>query len=333
MTWPPVTVTILSYNRRAALRVTLERLFGELDYPSDRLEVIVLDNASDDGSSEMVERDFPDAWLIRSAENVGIPLLNQGFRAGRGDYFLVLDDDCSVTGDFLKVAVERSQAHDAQLTSVRVVSGVDESYVFNDEYNPGLLSYWGCSALVTRRAIDELGGYDPNLFIWANEADFAIRLLDRGMKHLFVPQLRSVHMKGPTVVTTAALEINVRHFSYIVAKHLTAGDATVAFTHILTRALLETVRRPSRVVALRAAFQGLRRGLRVRHPVRPAVSTLYRHNFVEFVSPLRFVWSPLQQWGARHDPDRGLAELRSRQQKFWADRPALFPDAEAALRV
>ena len=66
---PLVTVNILSYNRKDDLRNTLTKVF-EQDYKI--IEVIVVDNASSDGSCEMVESEFPQVKLIRLKEIIGI---------------------------------------------------------------------------------------------------------------------------------------------------------------------------------------------------------------------------------------------------------------------
>ncbi len=87
---PLVTVNILSFNRREELRNTLTKVF-EQDYKN--IEIIVVDNASSDGSSEMVKNEFPDVQLIQLEENIGIAGWNEGFKAAKGVYVLVLDDD------------------------------------------------------------------------------------------------------------------------------------------------------------------------------------------------------------------------------------------------
>src|SRR5205085_7733890 len=97
----------------------------------------------------------------------------------------------------LERAIAAAREYDAGLVSFTIVSSYDESYTFNEEYRTGLLSYWGCAALVKRVALDALGGYDPHIFIWANELEFTMRLLDRGFVHLFLPDVVAVHMKEP----------------------------------------------------------------------------------------------------------------------------------------
>src|SRR4051794_16334601 len=112
---PLVTVAILAYNRRDALAVTLDKVLGELDHPADRLEVIVVDNASDDGTAEMVRERFPSVTVIRNEENVGIGGWNRAFEAGRGDWFLVLDDDCYPPPDALRRGFVAAARHGADL--------------------------------------------------------------------------------------------------------------------------------------------------------------------------------------------------------------------------
>ncbi len=103
--WPLVTVNILAYNRREEVRQTLQKITTELAYPRERLEVIVVDNASTDATRDMLAREFPSVRLIANPSNEGIAGWNRGFEAGRGDYFLVLDDDCYITGDSLQRAI------------------------------------------------------------------------------------------------------------------------------------------------------------------------------------------------------------------------------------
>ena len=85
---PLVTVNILSFNRKDELRNTLTKVY-EQDYKN--IEVIVVDNASSDGSPEMVKNEFPKVQLIQLEKNIGIAGWNEGFEIAKGEYVLVLD--------------------------------------------------------------------------------------------------------------------------------------------------------------------------------------------------------------------------------------------------
>src|SRR3954451_13295931 len=90
---PRVTLAILAYNRRDAVCDTLRKMLEDLDYPGE-LEPIVVDNASTDGTHELIAKEFPDVDVIRTERNLGASAWNRALAAGTGDWFLILDDDC-----------------------------------------------------------------------------------------------------------------------------------------------------------------------------------------------------------------------------------------------
>lgn len=109
MTTPPVSVVSLAYNRRknvAELLVALRRQ----SHPS--FEVILVDNASPDGTADMVRRDFPEVKLIETGDNLGMVAYNLGFEAAQGDYILVMDDDgLPASDDWIEQVVARFEAN------------------------------------------------------------------------------------------------------------------------------------------------------------------------------------------------------------------------------
>lgn len=330
---PLVTVAVLAYNRRDPLRINLTKLRDELDWPAKNLEVIVVDNASSDGTSEMVRSEFPDVHLIRSDVNTGISGWNRAFQAGAGEWFLVLDDDCYVTGDALRRAVAGAREHGADLVSFQVRSSDEDPQVFNEFYDTGLLAFWGCSALVSGRAARELGGFDPGIFIWGHEAEFVARLLDRGWRHLHFPEVVSVHMKSPPDFKLAQHKRNLQSFGYIAGKLLRPRDLLLAGGNLMLRVLTESVRRPQILTCMPAVAAGLRDGLRNRAPVRAAVSQLYRRNFIEFASPLAFARGPLLILRHRGRADLAEQDAAERRACFWRERAACYPQGTGTLAV
>src|SRR4051794_13457439 len=193
---PTVTIVFLVYNRCEELRISLERMLGDSDYARDRVDVIVVDNASDDGASEMVRAEFPDVQLIRREVNSGVSGWNDGFAAARGDHVLALDDDCYLPPDGLRRSVAAAVEHDADLVSYKVISTVDPGRVFSEDYRTGLFMFWGCAVLMRRNVIEALSGYDPEIFVWANELEFMLRFFDHGFRHLHLPDVVAQHMKA-----------------------------------------------------------------------------------------------------------------------------------------
>jgi hypothetical protein len=321
---PLVTAAILAFNRREPLAVTLGRL-RQLDWPDDRIEVIVVDNASTDGTAEMVREKFPWARLIVSPENEGIAGWNRAFAAGRGDWFLVLDDDCFVEGDALARAVGAAAEHGADMVSFRVESS-EPGPSFSDVYRTGLLSFWGCAVLISRRAAEDLGGFDRRLFIWAHELEFTMRFLDRGYRHLHLPEITAVHMKPVGPVVPANHMRNMRNWGYVATKLLRPRDAALAIGSLLVRSVIEAFVAPTYLRGAGAVLAGAREGLRVRRPVRPAVSRLYRRDFVEFTSQFRPA-PRLRYLLQRAEPRTNYREA------FWRSRPRLYPAGAASVHV
>jgi GT2 family glycosyltransferase len=288
---PSVTIVYLVYNRRDELRVSLRQMLDESDYDSERVDVIVVDNASTDGSADMVRDEFPQVRLILREQNIGVSGWNGGFAAARGDYVLALDDDCYLPPDGLREAVAAAGEHGADLVSFKVVSTYEPDHVFTDKYRTGLFAFWGCAVLMRRTVVERLGGYDPEIFVWANELEFMLRFYDCGFRHLHLPAVVAQHMKRPPKdlleIDWGPYRINARHFAYIAGKHLRRRDAAEALLALLVRDVRDAVREePVVIKAVLDTVKGFIHGIRHRQPVRNAeLSRFYRRNFETYASP------------------------------------------------
>ncbi len=334
--WPTVTIVYLAYNRREELRESLRRMLSESDYESGLVDAIVVDNASGDGTADMMREEFPQVQLIVRDRNVGVSGWNVGLAAAKGEYVLALDDDCYLPPDGLRRAVAAASEHDADLVSFKVVSTFDPEHVFSDYYRTGLFSFWGCAVLMRREVVEALGGYDPEIFIWANELEFMLRFYDRGFCHLHLPQVVAQHMKEPGPpggpFFTRAYCINSRHFAYIAAKLFAPRDAAEAFVALLARNLRDGLRLDrSAFSGVRHTLAGFAHGLGRRAPLRNReVSRFYRRNFESFASP----W-----WLSRPLPEllralpRELVSGRpknvGRLDEFFSERGRLYPAEQA----
>jgi GT2 family glycosyltransferase len=292
---PSVSIVLLVYNRRDELRESLQNMHA-IDYEHDKLEFIVVDNASADDSAEMVKAEFPDVELIVRDQNCGVSGFNDGFAAATGDYVLALDDDCYLPPDGLKRAIETARERQADLVSFGVRSSYNPETRFDKKYPTGLLSFWGCAVLIRREVLDELQGYDPNIFVWANELEFMLRFFDRGFRHLHMPEVVAVHMKAPGGDPHAAYLLNARHFGYIAAKLLRPREALGALMARLANHVRDTARVDRRSIrAIPHALAGFAHGLSARAPVsKPEISRAYRRHFISYASPWWLSRSPLE---------------------------------------
>jgi len=337
---PLVTVVILAFKRLDRLRETLQHTLDELDYPNDRLELIVVDNASENGTPEMVAAEFPMAKVIVLPKNVGTSGWNAGLVAGSGTWTLMLDDDGHLEGQDLRRAVVAAEEHGADLVSFRSRSGYDRDYFFDDEYPTGLLSFWGTAVLLSRRAIAETGGFDPGIFIWGNELELTMRILDGGMRHLNMPEIAAVHMKAPPPPREEkqfadwAYRQNQRNMAYVAARAMGWRDLVPVQGNRVLRVLIDGRSLDRRAwKALGSIVAGTVAGLRRRRPLRPELSRLYRTTFPEFASPFVFMRGPVARLRGRGDAERAEHDRLARLDAVFARRAAYFPKETAALVV
>lgn len=313
-----LSVVVLAYNRRDVLRTALTETLRELTQLS-RAEIIVVDNASSDGTTEMLADEFPDVRVIRRSVNIGVSGWNDGFAAATGEYVLALDDDCFLPVGGVSRALAIAEDHGADIVSFGIVSAEDPSYRFDlAEFRSGLLSFWGCAALIRREVLDVLGGFDPEIFIHAHEQAFMLRFFDRGFLHLHLPEVVAVHMKTPARdavagISPSAYRMIYRNFGYTAAKLLRGRDALVAALNLALRILFDA--RSHGPVVLRALLSlasGIADGGRAREPVRASVSRVYRRNMWHFVNPLSQV---------------------GRGDGWYAERPRYYPAGQGELRL
>ena len=337
--WPTVTIVFLAYNRREELRESLQRTLFESDYARELIDVIVVDNASTDGTADMLREEFPQVQLIVRDKNVGVSGWNDGLAQARGEWVLLLDDDCYLSADGLGRAVRAAKGEEVDLVSFKVVSTQNPEWVFSDKYRTGLFSFWGCAVLMRLEVIEALGGYDPEIFVWANELEFLLRFYDRGFKHLHCPEIVAHHMKAPgdgTGFDARSYRINARHFAYIAGKLFRPRDAFEAFGALLARNVRDGLRRDRGAFsALPDSVRGFANGLRHRDPLRkPELSRFYRRNFESFASPW-WLSRPLSEL-VRALPSEllsGRPENVGRREQFFEERGPLYtPDRPETLQ-
>jgi hypothetical protein len=200
--------------------------------------------------------------------------------------------------------------------------------------------------LMRREVVRELRGYDPEIFVWANELEFMLRFYDHGFRHLHFPEVVAQHMKAPgpeseSWIDERGYRINARHFAYVAAKLLRPRDAAEAFVALLARDVRDGLRIDR--VALKAlpdTVKGFFHGLRKRRPVRNAeVSRFYRRNFETFASPWWLSRPPAEL--IRSVPREVIREgLLSRGRKtppgrlddYYDERAGLYPERPEVMQ-
>lgn len=231
MTAPVVSVIIVSWNARDYLEQCLDSLaVGACDYP---IEVVVVDNASNDGSPDMVRTKFPQVRLIETGANLGFAKANNvGIRQSQGKYVCLVNSDVRVLAGCITRLVDFCEAHPDTGMAGPLVYGGDGKVqrscrgfpsLWNmfcralalDELFPGsawaggyLLPHWkqdtqravdilsGCFWLVRRDALDKAGLLDENFFMYGEDMDWCKRFWANGWQIMFVPSAEAIHYGG-----------------------------------------------------------------------------------------------------------------------------------------
>jgi hypothetical protein len=194
---PLVTVNILSYNRKFELHHTLTKVY-EQDYK--KIEVILVDNASKDGSAEMVETQFPFVKLIRLKQNVGIEAWNNGMKIAKGEYVLVLDDDAYPEKDSIVKAVNYFE-HDVKTACItfNIINTATSKY-YDGSWMPAdktKLVRWpvfvGCAFMVKVKRLPEKFIFPCDYFIYQHELPMGAEIYISGKEILFIPDVIAYH--------------------------------------------------------------------------------------------------------------------------------------------
>jgi N-acetylglucosaminyl-diphospho-decaprenol L-rhamnosyltransferase len=261
---PDVSVVIVSYRVPEFLRACLASVQREAVGSS--YEVIVVENASGDGSAELVRDEFPDVRLIALQRNIGFAAgSNLGARAASGEYVLLLNPDTELVGDTFSALLRYARSHpraglvggrtlnpDGELdpgscwgaqslwSLVCFASGMSTLLRGSRIFNPESLGGWrrdtprevdivtGCLCLAPRAVWDELGGFDETFFMYGEDADLAARARKLGYHPAITPDAVIVHHLGQSSPSVAKREMTLRCRVALARKHFTPRRANAA---------------------------------------------------------------------------------------------------------
>ena len=237
-----LSVVFLSYNRREMLR---EGIRSVLDQGLDRLQLVVVDNASEDGSAEMIRSTFPEVELLALEENCGIRGRNVGFREARAPVVLSLDDDIKLLepGTLARILEHFDANPDCVATTLKITEdGAGRVYADAHWWHPRPRETHEDQAFETdqiseaavafrRDALERAGGYYESLFWGGEQWDLALALIDAGGEIHYLPE--PVHHGAPrgdlNLLADPRHALNVRNRCWIALRRLPLPQA-LAYT-------------------------------------------------------------------------------------------------------
>lgn len=195
------TIVIVTRNRRDDV---LRAVASALKQDFEPLEVLVYDDASEDGTAKAVAERFSGVKVVRVEKRVGsIVLRNRGFREATGDVVLPIDDDVYFTReDTVQMVVNRfADSPSLAASALRYLeANRPDRLGFMSHVPDGeqIRSFVGCACAIRRRYVLEVGGYRDTLIHQGEERDFCLRLMDRGYEIRYMECPPIIHEPSPT---------------------------------------------------------------------------------------------------------------------------------------
>ncbi|MFI4883496.1 MAG: glycosyltransferase family 2 protein [Phycisphaerales bacterium JB064] len=254
-----LSIVIVAYNRKDALLRTLTHLSAS--EPMASAEIIVVDNASADGTAEAVREAFPTVRLIELSENTGVAAFNRGVEAATGNTVLILDDDSWPDATALSLALELlSEREDVVGVALhpRHPNGGRSEWPFARRVHAACDAWpvMGCGNLVRKSAWQRVGGYCEPYFLYRNDTDLALSLGTIG-KVWFDPSWVVWHdSPAATRKSVRWCHLATRNWLWMARRHGQSGGV-LKWMGVVQAFRLAGLRRD----ALAAVVRGVREGL------------------------------------------------------------------------
>lgn len=226
-----LSIIIVNWNTRDVLCDCLQSIYSETR--DITYEVIVIDNASVDGSPTMVRAEYPLVTLIENHENRGFAAANnQGIQIAQGRYLLLLNSDTVVLDGAIQKTIGFADRHpESAVVGCRVLNAdltlqptcfmfpsilniflsmtyLNKLFSHNRFFGREQMTWWkrndmrevqtvtGCFMMVRQEAIEQVGVMDEQYFMYAEETDWCRRFQQAGWINLFYPEAQIIHLGG-----------------------------------------------------------------------------------------------------------------------------------------
>lgn len=226
-----LTIVIVSWNTKEHLRRCLNSIYRP--NVETTFEVIVVDNASSDGSADMAELEFPQTNVIRNSKNLGFArAANQAIILGRGNLFMLVNPDAALADKAIDRIITFARDHpDVGIIGCKVFNedgtlqhscrrfptpGVGffrntflgrlfprnrytRTYLMTDWDHNNLREVdWvsGACMVIRRETLSEIGMFDERYFMYCEDLDLCFRAHNAGWKVFYYPRAAATHRKG-----------------------------------------------------------------------------------------------------------------------------------------
>lgn len=293
VTPPTFSIAVVTFNRAKLVARALDSVLAQ---QRTDCEIVVLDNDSHDGTSDMIMGRYPQVRLVRLARNVGCPDgRNHLYANCRGEFIVNLDDDGWMS-DGLLDQLETVFRQDERIGVV----AMRQSFPDGGENAGKAMSthlrdvgvFVGCASALRRSMLQKTGAFPPDFFLFAEESYLALRALDAGFRIVSAPEIIMwhPHIGGSHIdnrrdyqLFRNTLLVTLRLYpSTYLLRYLPARIVTQFFHALRRRSLLRYFQAVASVLAQMPST------LMNRAPVRPAAVAAHlgaRDSHVIFKNP------------------------------------------------
>ncbi len=240
---PFVSVIIPNYNGQALLPTCLDALRRQT-YPAESFEVIVVDDASSDGSVALLAAAYRDVRVVALAQNAGfVAACNAGAAAAQGDVLVLLNNDTEAEPGWLAALVQALVEHPeagSAASKMLLFDRRDTLHTTGDlmgrdgiprnrgvwekdtgQYDTDRWVFGACggAAAYRRVAWEQAGGFDPRLWMYMEDVDLAWRLQLLGWRCIYAPAARVYHQLSATGGGVLASYYTGRNTIWVIARN------------------------------------------------------------------------------------------------------------------
>ena len=236
---PKVTVIIANFNGKKYLKRCLDSLL-KLNYPKNKLKIIMVDNCSSDDSVRFVKQQYPKVKILVNDVNNYCKAINLGIKSSKSEYVALLNNDTKVDRNWLLelIKIIESDSKIAQVGSkILKFNGMIQSAghitlpnFYWDERGAGesnkefslieeVESMPGTAALYRKNIFEQVGYFDEDFVLYGEDVDLAFRLKTAGFKIMFVPKSIVYHVFQGSAGEDLAKFYQERNRLLYIAKH------------------------------------------------------------------------------------------------------------------
>ncbi|MDD5097393.1 MAG: glycosyltransferase [Candidatus Omnitrophica bacterium] len=239
-TAPLVSIIVVNYNRSQYLKACFEAL-AKLNYPAGRVEILMVDNCSDDDSVSFVKNNFPKVRILENDINNYARANNLGVKNAKGDFIAFINNDIQVSENWLSGlvnAMSKEKSLGAAGGKILLEDGKIQStgheeypdFYWGDrgfrqedkgqyERPEEVLSLCGAAVLFRKSCLKDVGFFDEDFIMYLEDVDMCFRCTKHKWKVMYVPESIAKHYFRGTSSAESVRYFSERNRLLLVAKH------------------------------------------------------------------------------------------------------------------